>query len=288
MTGLTSVQSSWWNPNDSTTKQCNGEGVSPGGGVVIRNSSDFAISTDATALSRLPAGGTVARFFAGTPGHGGIFYIGHTLSASDPTARAAMRWYRYYSPDFVFANEGGCHASKIAQIQYNGIIDAHGDSTPGLYGYQASPGWSPDLDCCGHGPGEEVSITPRSAGWAGSWLRFEVIVGNRSGSPGLYVQMYVKNITTNGPEQKLIDTTIPGPNFAQNWTSQAATQLTPPGRVDSVMVNAYRQDVCPGWDGFSHFMVAAWDTDAGQRIGPAVEVEGGGGPLASPTGLTVK
>ena len=32
MTGLTPVNVSWWNPNDSTTKECNGEGVPPGGG----------------------------------------------------------------------------------------------------------------------------------------------------------------------------------------------------------------------------------------------------------------
>ena len=40
-------------------------------------------------------------------------------------------------------------------------------------------------------------------------------------------------------------------------------------------MNNYRQGTCGGWLGFSYYMMAGWDTDTGQRIGPAVEIEGG-------------
>ena len=33
---------------------------------------------------------------------------------------------------------------------------------------------------------------------------------------------------------------------------------------------------------YSHVMMAAWDTDNGQWIGPAPEMEGGGGPIPPP------
>lgn len=38
----------------------------------------------------------------------------------------------------------------------------------------------------------------------------------------------------------------------------------------------------PGYTAHSHFLVAHWNTDTGQRIGAASEVEGGGGPPPPP------
>ena len=54
-------------------------------------------------------------------------------------------------------------------------------------------------------------------------------------------------------------------------------------------MNNYRETGCTGWLGFSSYVLAGWDTDEGQRIGAAVEVEGGGAPpLAAPSGLSVR
>jgi hypothetical protein len=54
-------------------------------------------------------------------------------------------------------------------------------------------------------------------------------------------------------------------------------------------MNNYRETGCTGWLGFSHYLAAGWDTDEGQRIGAAVEIEGGGAlPLGAPSGLSVR
>ena len=71
---------------------------------------------------------------------------------------------------------------------------------------------------------------------------------------------------TNQAEFLLIDTNQP--------PKRGAGQ--PPERIDQFLINAYRETGCAGWEGYSHYMMAAWPTDEGQRIGPAVEVEGGG------------
>jgi hypothetical protein len=331
MTALgTPFNSVWYKPNDTPAKGCTVENGIPPGYSVTRPSLDAQISTDATALSALPGGSSVLRFLSFPEGYTGIASLGHVFSATDPTGRVALRWYRYYSPNFIFSDEGpgwnnstgaGCHASKIAQGQYNAIVDAHGDTQIAQYGYLASPGWNPSLDCCGSGPvcadGDSTcknlmaTLTPRgtgwlnpnscnygstqggnptsgNCGWAGAWIRFEYIIGHRDGTPGNYYLLYVKNVTHNSPEYLVLDTRVAGSNFAQNWSTAAATALTPPGRVDGISVNAYRQNTCAGWSGFAYMMAAAWASDGGQRIGPAVEVESGGGALAATSGLTVK
>jgi len=38
---------------------------------------------------------------------------------------------------------------------------------------------------------------------------------------------------------------------------------------------------CQGWIGLSHYMMAGWTTNAGQRIGAATEIEGGAGAPAT-------
>lgn len=325
----------WWAVNDATAKPCNGEGVPTG--IITRDSgggpTDMTSSTDATALSALPAGHSVSRFIRAPEGHVGNFQFGHTLASGDPHARVALRWYRYYSPNFEFASEHigwlndgvtGCHASKIAQSSYGAIIDAHADSMVGQYGYASNPAWSPSLDCCGGGPicasGDSAcsslmsSLMPRgtgwgnvntcnygstsggpptsgNCGWGGTWMRFELIIGNATGSPGVYYLFYAKNITTNSAERQLIDTRVPGPNFAQAWTTAAATTLTPPGRIDTLWMNGFRQAQCNGWNGVSHVMMAAWSTDSGQRIGAATEIEsgaGGGSPVKGSLGGAIK
>jgi hypothetical protein len=47
----------------------------------------------------------------------------------------------------------------------------------------------------------------------------------------------------------------------------------PPAPIDSLVMNLYRQGSCTGWLGVSHYVATAWDTNAAQRIGPAVEIE---------------
>jgi len=74
-----------------------------------------------------------------------------------------------------------------------------------------------------------------------------------------------------------------------NWTSTNATTLRHSGgQIGSFGAEYFRTGGCPGFFASSHYMYAAWSTEAGQRIGAATEVEGGRGPgPAAPPSLTV-
>jgi hypothetical protein len=102
----------------------------------------------------------------------------------------------------------------------------------------------------------------------------------------------MKNVTDNTPEIQIIDSRVPT-NYANgfNWGTAQATSLHPTSTVVDMAIDMFR--TCgAGYHGESHFLAAAWSTEAGQRIGAAVEIEGGGSgadttaPVA-PTNLRV-
>jgi hypothetical protein len=133
--------------------------------------------------------------------------------------------------------------------------------------------FTPSSDCCTSGPGGDGG--PTGNDWLGKWWRIEVIFINRAG-PGFDAKVYMRNITDDEPEIKVIDLQAAG---FPPWTSS----LTPPQRMDAMLVNNFRH-ACAGWIGISHYMMAGWDTNAGQRIGAAEEVEGEpGGDTTDPT-----
>src|SRR6267142_1730202 len=119
MTALNPVSPSWWDPNDSTIKQCNGESASIGSGnaFITRNSSDLQIGSDPTVLAALPSGHQVVRYLKTPEGVTGIFEMGHQL-VGVPLARVAWRWYVYYSPNFIWSTNGGClNSGKYASFR---------------------------------------------------------------------------------------------------------------------------------------------------------------------------
>lgn len=272
---------SHWNPNDTTTKQCDVEGTP--GAAIARNGWDLEISTDATALSRLPAGHSIARFLKGPEAHKGIFFVGHQMtSGSTYTPRIAFRYYTYHSDAYNFSDEVdpnlGCN-SKWLQVD-SGLL---GDKTHGeVHMYNFLEFITGTQDCCFVGPGPSGNNFTR-ASWPGKWWRIEVVMTNRDAfTSGQHwrMQIYAKNVTDGTAEQVVID------------TDQPSTQLNlvnprRPGAVmNKLLVNNYRGEnfanQCTGWSGTLHYMAAGWDTDAGQRIGAASEIEGGGGGGGEP------
>lgn len=269
---------SHWNPNDTANLECNGEGLP--GAAVVRNSAntvvDLIASSNATALSRLPANHSVARFLAGPQNHQGIWFMGHTMPDDTTFAkRIALRYYIYHSGDYSFSDPVdpslGCNA-KLLQFN-SGLL---GDVTHGSIHMYNFTTWPKPQDCCFEGPGPSGNNLTRDD-WKNKWWRVEVVMVNRNAaSTGQHwrMQVYLKNVTDGAAEKLVVDTDASG------------TQLTPvnPRIPESVMskllVNMYRgQNVanqCFGWEGLSHYMVAGWNTDAGQRIGAAKEIEGGG------------
>jgi len=254
----------FWNPNDTSTKQCDAEGGT--GYAISRNTQDIVASTDATALAALPVGHSISRFMRAGSNHTGIFFGGNSQSISSSFVRISARWYVYYTPTYDFKNEGSCTNSKVTEHDHNSRIDYTGGFH--TYNYISGDGWSPGADCCSSGPvGTGGSLLTTSSVLKGKWWRYEVVMTNRNG-PDFRIQFFAKNVTDNGTEIPVIDL----------WNNGAVDNLTPPTLMSKIAFNHYRETSCQGWIGTSHYMVAGWTSDTGQRISAASEIEGGGGP----------
>jgi hypothetical protein len=258
----------FWNPADSTTKQCSVESAVTGG-AIVRTSNTITSSADATALAALPAGHAVSRFVRANNDHTGTFFVGNGVRVNSSLVRLAARWYIWHTPTFDFKGEGSCDNSKIAQFDNGALVDYTGGFH--TYGYDS---FSPSVDCCVSGPGPNAFI-PTSQ-MKGKWWRFEIVMTNRSG-PSFDFKMYGKNITDDGPELTILDLS----------SRSSVSNLTPPSLMSAILSNNHRYSPsggCRGWIGISHYMMAGWTTNAGQRIGGAAEVETPGS-IPPPTNL---
>lgn len=298
MTGFTG-SSPAFNPNDSTTKECNGE-ASSGGDAVTRSpgaGQDFTASSDAAILARFPIGHSVTNFLRGPDNHTGIFFVAHTKSSSAPCARMAARWYLFYSSNFEFGDEvtNGLGNTKLGEFGPGPGISGEpsGDLPPShknqsiqLYGFNASNGWSPSTDCCSTGPNDE--FPSGWAQWKNKWWRIELIAMNACGGSGYQFIGYRKNVTDGAAEEIIFDTSRV--DASVGWTSSFVSSLTHASRFNFIAANMYREAPAGGFEAISHFMMAAWSTNAGQRIGAASEIEGGGAlpPPGVPTNLRIE
>jgi hypothetical protein len=259
----------FWNPADSTSKECS---VEPAviGGAVVRTSATIVGSNDATALSRLPSGNSVARFLTANNNHEGTFSAGNGVPVSSSFARLAARWYVYHSPNFAFKTDVGSPCQNTKFMEFD--ADSRIDYTAGFHTYNYLQ-FSPAVDCCVTGPGPNAGVDPSEM--QGKWWRMEAVLTNRSG-PGYRMVMYGKNVTDNRPEMVILDTAMNG----------SVTNLRPPKLMSAMVTNNHRFSPsgsgCAGFRGLSHYMMAGWTSDASQRIGPASEIEGGGGSTPPP------
>lgn len=304
MTAFTQNQgSSYWNPADSTTKEC---GFEVAGHPISRNEQDVRVQTDATALARLPAGNSVSRFMSGAPGMNGIFLIGGDFNSNALgatfNARMAIRAYVYHSPDYNFRGDTpACH-SKFLQGEPGSWHWENAEGYIHQYNFLTGTNFGPasafPRDCCSGAPGAALEM--KEDDWRGHWFRFEDVVTNRSG-PGVRHILYMKDVTKgvpqlNGGAEFVAADWYATASGVNPWDSSFNQMITSDPRLLPVAVNFYREispgnGGCVGWRGLSHLLVAGWETDAGQRIGGAVEVEGaqrGATQPAPPANLRVK
>lgn len=282
----------WWNPGDTTTKQCGLQGST--NGFIEENSFTHTGVSSGAAINALPVGHT--NTYVMQAGSYTIGFIGHYLP-STPTARVAMRGYVYYSSNYDFTSQNSCtNSGKTFQLGPPGPIMSH-TGTPHLYSWTSGSPWTSDtggqpFDCCVEGPGHDAAVDGEGYNhFDGKWFRYELIVRNTTTSGQTIIQVYRKNVTDDGPEYKIIDTSIAtNQPVGDNWTSTVAASLSPPSQVRELWFDLFRHNNCNGTNALSHVLVAAWSTDAGQRIGAATEIEGGSSdvtPPAAPTGLYV-
>ncbi len=264
LNGTLSRIGSWYNPNDSKTKECTVENFSEPalrGAALTRNADDLRPTNNPAILGALPANHRIRSVIRAPEGYGGLWFLGHYFGNDNQfVKRLAVRWYRYYSPKYEMspADNPACdQRGKIAEAHIN--YTSHGG---GFTAYNFST-WMPNgKDCCNS---EQVAY-PTVSQLRGKWWRFEYVMTNRNG-PGHNSLLYVKNVTDNSPEQLVYDfSRLPF------WSPQ----FTPPSPVRILRASQYAQGTCAGFAAVSHFMVAGWDTDNDQRIGPATEIEGGG------------
>lgn len=270
---LVETETYWKDPADSVTKECSTAGIA-GGALEANPVSKITARNDTQLMNALPAGHSVSWAAGGTDNHLGIFFAGHTHNSSTFLKRLAARFYIYHSTNYQFAGEGVCTNSKLMQFTGPNSLADKSFGYIHMYNFFTTDGWNPGYPeptgCCFHGPGPDEDVI-QSDDWRGNWWRLEAIYVNRAG-PNWRFLLYAKNVTTDGQEYTVIDTGAGGTEFnnGANWT--------PPGRQDMMNINNYRETGCNGWLAISHYMMAGWDTDAGQRIGLAEEIEGEAGP----------
>ena len=252
----------FWNPSDTTTKECSVEAAVTGG-AIVRTSNTIVGSNDATAMAALPPGHTNRFFVRADDNHEGTYFAGNGIAVSPSFVRLAARFYIYHSPTFDYEGEGSCRNSKQVELDGDSRIDYNTGAGFHTYNYLQ---FSPAIDCCVSGPAVNQ---PAVSGFKGKWVRHEIVLTNRSGS-GYRLQSFMKNVSTNGPEVAVIDTS----------RDSRVSNVRPPMLMSRILSNNHRWSngaTCRGWIGLSHYMMAGWTTDSGQRIGAAPEIETGGG-----------
>jgi hypothetical protein len=228
---------------------------------------------------------------------GGGGFIGHKLSGGDPKARIAVRFYKYYSSSPAYDWVGGAclNSNKIAQGGWNGAgsggpMFTETAGTWSFYDINTAYGFNQSVDCCdGPGPGESAT-GPALSTLRGKWIRYEAIFVNATTTGTTSFEWYMKNVTDNTAEIRLVDSTQSNGSGIGKWsTTNASTLAFSSNPLDELDINMFRNGTCAGSASFSHYMVAAWSSNAGQRIGAATEIEGGGtGGTGGPGGMDVR
>jgi hypothetical protein len=195
----------------------------------------------------------------------------------------------YFSPTFQFTGGSCLNSGKMFELGETATPLVWTSNTAHqMYGWN---GWNLNIDCCVSGPGPLGGDIPYNAATMnGKWWRFEIVVRNRLPTGVTIVQTWRKNVTNNLPEELILDTSIPTVQaVGAQWGTLQATTLKPLARIDRFAVTDWRNGTCTGYHGITHMLAAGWDTDAGQRIGAAAEIEGTGGlPIPTPQNLLVK
>jgi cysteine-rich repeat protein len=257
----TSYTSDGWylNPSDSPpATDCDGE---IGGGYTWWKGYQTPLPVSET---NMPFGNTVDTVWRSSGGGGAYLFGSRSLTSS--TKRLCTRHYFKVSSDFTGTGWGGCNNNKLSQF-VGSLLSGDGSTTDlsihyAAYkqSYSAVPG------------GLNLPKSGDHVTWDDcreNWCRFEICQsGNLATGTDLYAEGYIQQVT--GGSKRM--------DYERSFLGNGPTPITDDYGSLWIM-NMYREGACAGNREFSHAMQAEWDTDAGQFIGAACEVEGGCGPV---------
>ncbi|NOU11482.1 MAG: hypothetical protein HOO98_15905 [Nitrospira sp.] len=113
----------WYNPADSTSKECRSSGVNPGGPLEQIGGGTFSAGmntpSSGEAINALPVGHTNTYVLAANEGRG-FGFIGGKMPSGTPTARMAVRFYKYWSTNYAWVGGACLNSNKLAEFGYNG------------------------------------------------------------------------------------------------------------------------------------------------------------------------
>ena len=295
------------NPADtiSSDKECSVNGlVGSAMSGLFSEINQITTGNNPSVLAKIPAS-TISNYARGVDGHTVNWFFGakdiDTIKPY-PKARTAFRWYVYHSSsavageaDFEFKGDASCANTKWARL---GSTDSGIQADGGinftfytLWSWNKGANILKEANCCWTGPpaidydGNQYAYSPvgkTAGGWKtylrGKWWRVEIVMTNRGANNvapnGTVLQMFMKNITDDSPEIKVVDTSIVDATTGPDGSWLGWNDFTDTSVTSNFETNNYRQGVCSGYKAISHYMLSAWDTNAGQRIGSALEIEG--------------
>jgi len=259
-----------------------------------------------TIFAALPSGATINYLIKQRDNHVGIQYLGAYLTNSTTYVRRNIRWYEYASPDWQGSNDGTCESAKFTLLstayQERSRISLHSGMNNSYNMYETETPWYfkgrtlENVTAFGGKQGVYNSAKPV----LGGWIRYEFVINNGGGinpatGEGFRVRLY-RTTLASGVTTKVWDiwtdrfggtgdpdwyrfSTYPGGPYKD---LEPYRDLT--ARVDGYFISGFRQintvpptlsgDVCYGYRAWSHYMVAAWNTESDSlMIGPAAEIE---------------
>jgi len=254
------ASSNGWNPADSTTKECNN-------GYALWVRGDWSPQS-ASGLG-LPSGIQYVARRGPESGSDSTQLAGRTGVVTSATRRVCVRFYTRYSSDYQAKNLPVCEANKFSEFAFGGANALfHWDWAESRAERFTVINWD------GNGDGKpDASYNLTKSGpltiedCRNQWCYAEMCAsGPIQTGADIYAEGHVRGVS----DGKRVD-------WPKKRIGKACNKgVCSGGNLAAVLiVNAYRQKTCGGSRYISHAMQAQWDSDQGQFIGPAYEVEGG-------------
>lgn len=236
--------------------------------------------------SGMPAGNTTSHVLEVTDAGGAIVWLNGRPRPAASDERVCVRYYFQVSSDFSGAgpNNVGCPSERNKLLQFSfgsaspyQVAEYPGGSCQGPPGSGLAPYGKITSIQHGMSSGGAISLSPgvdwTSCSEGEGWCRLESCVhGDLQSGRNIYVDTKIKALRTGVESVKLNHGPI-NPGQGLSLASADIFHGQGSGPVGSRFI--------------SHFMQAAWSTDAGQWIGSAYEVEsgseGGQGGTTPPT-----